>query len=432
MVTDRWHRSRPRVGDEPCRCGTARRPLYPTAEHPTEDRPGGKRWQVRYRDEAGDQRSRNFDKKTGIDPETCADAFDAQVQSQLNAGTYVDPEAGRITLGTYAAQWRRGLTSDPATLEVADKHLAHIADLYRRQMRLLSKSPSAVQQWISGLQGKGLDPGYIKVIVGTLSSIFAAAMDDGVITRNPVRARSVKLPPKVRHDVKPWTPEMIAAAAAELGERKNAEGIVWLAAIAGLRLGEVFAFAAEDIQFLGRDRRLSVRRQVKRIGKTLMFAPPKRGKERTIPLSDGLADLLAAQIKACPPTEVTLPWRRPDGKGHTAKLLFVRPGTALPWYRQSFEYLWYRACAAAGVPEGSDRRFHTLRHSAGSSWLVNGVDIRAVSQWLGHTDPGFTLRIYMHLMPDAADQGRRAMDTVIQQSKISGPSALKVPSGGDQ
>jgi integrase len=114
------------------------------------------------------------------------------------------------------------------------------------------------------------------VIVGTLSSIFAAALDDGVVQRNPVRARSVKLPPKPGRRIVPWTPEMVTVAAAELGKRKDAAGMVWLAVIAGLREGEVFAFAEEDIQFLGSDRHINVRRQVKRVGKTLVFAPPPR------------------------------------------------------------------------------------------------------------------------------------------------------------
>jgi hypothetical protein len=41
------------------------------------------------------------------------------------------------------------------------------------------------------------------------------------------------------------------------------------------------------------------------------------------------------------------------------------------------------------------------------------VNIRAVSQYLGHTDPGFTLRVYGHVMPAASDQARRAVDMAL-------------------
>jgi integrase len=45
--------------------------------------------------------------------------------------------------------------------------------------------------------------------------------------------------------------------------------------------------------------------------------------------------------------------------------------------------------------------------------LSSGVDIRALASYLGHSDPGFTLRVYTHLMPDAADRMRAAVDRVL-------------------
>jgi integrase len=61
-------------------------------------------------------------------------------------------------------------------------------------------------------------------------------------------------------------------------------------------------------------------------------------------------------------------------------------------------------------------------------WSVAGVDVRTVAAYLGHTDPAFTLRTYVHLMPDAADRARRAMDTFFKVE--SAQSALDVPSDG--
>ncbi|MEU7912285.1 hypothetical protein [Microbispora bryophytorum] len=58
-----------------------------------------------------------------------------------------------------------------------------------------------------------------------------------------------------------------------------------------------------------------------------------------------------------------------------------------------------------------------------------GVDIRTVAEYLGHADPGFTLRMYTHLMPKAADRARRAVDAFFTQEP-TGPSAPVVPSAG--
>lgn len=42
--------------------------------------------------------------------------------------------------------------------------------------------------------------------------------------------------------------------------------------------------------------------------------------------------------------------------------------------------------------------FHTFRHTCASLLFDNGRNIKQVQEWLGHADPGFTLRTYVHLM----------------------------------
>jgi integrase len=74
---------------------------------------------------------------------------------------------------------------------------------------------------------------------------------------------------------------------------------------------------------------------------------------------------------------------------------------------------------------------HVLRHTAASAWLAEGVDINTVAEYLGHEDPGFTLRTYTHLMPSAADRARKAMDAFFE-GKITEQSAQNVPSDGAQ
>ncbi len=65
------------------------------------------------------------------------------------------------------------------------------------------------------------------------------------------------------------------------------------------------------------------------------------------------------------------------------------------------------------MPGGRDAGFHQLRHHFASSLLSGGVDIRALATYLGHTDPGFTLRVYCHLLPDTADRMRSAVDAAL-------------------
>jgi integrase len=42
--------------------------------------------------------------------------------------------------------------------------------------------------------------------------------------------------------------------------------------------------------------------------------------------------------------------------------------------------------------------FHTFRHTCASLLFDDGRNIKQVQEWLGHADPGFTLRTYVHLL----------------------------------
>ncbi|GAA4225911.1 hypothetical protein GCM10022254_09000 [Actinomadura meridiana] len=433
-IYDRWHLSHPTTHPRwnhkdpekrltPCKCGRGKNKLYPTVNHGC-----GKRWQVRWREDNKRQGKQNFAERYGDDPEQHAEAYDAQVTNDLNTDSYITPERAKITLGEFAAEWRAGLTGDSVSLEGIDRRLKHIrgtdddpTPIAKTPISKLAKRPSMIQQWVKSLQNRGLAPGYIRDIRNTLSSVFIAAIDDGIAHKNPTRSSSVQLPPLDETLIEPWTPGMVAAARGELEERKDCGAMADLGAGAGLRQGEIFGVAEEDIVFLGRkqNRKIKVRRQVKLVKDpetdkhVPVFAPPKRGKTRDVPLSDVLGRKLSAHIEANSPRAVTLPWKKPDGKPVTVKLLFVRPdGKA--WHRKNFEYLWRAARRKAGAEATRANGMHVLRHSYASLILHKGVDVIKLAAWLGHTDPGFTLRYYGHFIPDLADLGREAVDEFLE------------------
>ncbi|MEU8310541.1 tyrosine-type recombinase/integrase [Actinomadura sp. NPDC048955] len=139
------------------------------------------------------------------------------------------------------------------------------------------------------------------------------------------------------------------------------------------------------------------------VAKRLAFSLAKGVKERGVPLPSSLALRASAHIAANPPVEVTLPWKTPDGPPHTARLLVAR-SSGRPHQGSGSNYMWHAVRKTIGVPETPENGMHVLRHTAPSAWLAMGVDIRTVAEYLGHADPGFTLRTYAHLMPNAADR----------------------------
>lgn len=77
----------------------------------------------------------------------------------------------------------------------------------------------------------------------------------------------------------------------------------------------------------------------------------------------------------------------------------------------------------AGMPKGFT--FHDLRHTHATWLLTNGVDLKTVSERMGHADEATTLRIYAHVLPgrdawaatvfeQAANQAASDIDEVLQ------------------
>jgi integrase len=184
-----------------------------------------------------------------------------------------------------------------------------------------------------------------------------------------------------------------------------------LAAGCGLRQGEVFGLAVDDVEFLGRT--LHVVRQVKMVRGRFIFALPKGRKTRDIPLPETVATELARHITAFPPLEVTLPWETPSGEATTARLLlYSRERHALD--RRHFNaYVWKAALAATGIEPSRANGMHALRHFYASVLLDAGESIKALSEYLGHSDPGFTLRTYTHLLPTSEHRTRQAVDRAL-------------------
>ena len=70
-----------------------------------------------------------------------------------------------------------------------------------------------------------------------------------------------------------------------------------------------------------------------------------------------------------------------------------------------------RIKARAGVRE--DLRFHDLRHTCATLLLGEGVNVKVVSEMLGHASITITLNTYSHVLPDMQDSAADAMEAVL-------------------
>jgi integrase len=364
----------------------------------------GLRYRARYIGPDGTEKSKSFPDKQKRKAETWL----ANIEADMSRGDYIAPESGKVTFEQYANKWMLTQMTDPATRESVEMRLRLHAIPHLGKRPMGSFTPTHLRFWMRTLEDAGLSAAYRRGIFAHVSTVFTAAVEDRIIRANPCSARSVKAPRLDPRKIKPWPATRVKAVRAALPERYRA--LVDPAAGCGLRQGEVFGLAVEDVDFLGGV--VHVVRQVKLLRNRPVFAPPKGGKERDVPLPESIAFALAGHLTRYPAAEVTLPWKTLDGPPVTATLIFRSP-EGLSLNRNRFnDRQWRPALRAAGVPTGRDNGMHALRHFYASVLLDAGESIKALSEYLGHHDPGFTLRTYTHLMPSSETRTRAAVDAV--------------------
>ncbi|OQO92445.1 site-specific integrase [Saccharomonospora piscinae] len=374
----------------------------------------GMRYRVRYLDPDGTERARTFPDKQ----KKRAEDFLIEVESDKREGKYVDPRAGRVSFRSVASRWVQAQTFDYTTRERVESRVAtHLLPFFEGRS-IGSVKPSDVQAWLRWLQDRQVAPASRVLYFSHLVSVFSFAQEDKLIVTNPARSRSVTRPREDTARVQPWSGQRARAVLDAMPERYRPA--VWVASGLGLRSGEVFGFSLEDVD---RDRNVvRVERQVRLVENRPVFAPPKRGKSREVPIGAALLDDLDAYAARFPPTAITLPWLHPSGEPVTVKLVMVN-GDGMAVRRTTFRTsVWLPALKRAGIehPTRADG-MHALRHLYASVLLDAGESVKAVSEYLGHTDPGFTLRVYTHLLPSSHERTRKALDAFFGMTLDDGP-----------
>jgi integrase len=214
----------------------------------------------------------------------------------------------------------------------------HIVGTSLGGRRLTSVLPSEVQSWASD-RAKELGPLTVRNLVSILRSIYASAVLDRLVGASPVVR--VALPRHERERVVPLTVDQVGRLAAAMPTRNQA--MVITQAGLGLRIGELLALRAVDVDFLHRTARVEF--QIAPGSKTRSEPKTPRSR-RTLPLPQVVADALAAHMAAYPPAA--------DGR-----LFFTKTG-AVYWHAYYGAKLFKAAVRKVGLPESTTT--HDLRH----------------------------------------------------------------------
>ncbi len=354
-----------------------------------EKRPNGQ-WRARWRESDGKQRARHFDRKLD------AQNFLASVRVDTSRGSYIDPGAGRETVGEYAPRW----AESQAWRESSRDRMTHVIRAHIvpavGTMQLRAVRRSDVQAWVGRMTSAGLAPSTVESYYRVLASVMKAAKDDRLIHESPCDKVSLPRAEGTKAALVPLSTEQVQAIACAVPARYRA--LVLGSAGLGLRQGEACGLTVDRVDFLRRTVRID-RQLLTPTSGPVRFGPTKTpSSNRVVALSSSVADELAAHLARF-------------GAGEHG-LLFTS-STGAPLRRST----WQAAFARAARDTGVDSSTHDLRHHCASLLISSGCSVTAVQHFLGHKTASETLDTYSHLWPNDGERIRAAIDAGFRKSE---------------
>jgi len=295
------------------------------------------------------------------------------IDTTLEARTDIQPSTKSI----YATLLRSQVLTDP----IASKPLADI-------------KPSHVEALIVRMRAKGSSPSTTRQTYTVLRAVLDTAVRDELLASNP--ATKVKRPGVPRTEARYLSTADVAALLAAAKDSRYAP-LLRLLVSTGLRRGEALALRWSHVDLTNGV--LRVRGTLARVGGVLVVGEPKTDRSRRdVPLfPSAVAALRAHKV------EQTAERLRAGSfwvdSGHVFATEFGEPCDP----RNALRALTTAAAAAGLTGIG----LHTLRHTAATTMLEQGVPLHTVSEILGHASVAVTGDTYGHVSTDGA---RTAMD----------------------
>jgi integrase len=342
------------------------------------------------------------------------------MEADKDRGDYHDPDVGKILFSDVAYRWLSSRVVDPSSLvRYETAYRLHVIPAFRAPpgpRHQAVGNPGVDQRTQRTLRTSTVITSFLVV-----QGILDLGVADDVIRKNPAKSPVIRAPVQTAPEIQIWEDRIVICI---IGAHPDLlRDLPELAASCGPREGELFGLAQEDFDF--DEKTVRFRRQIKKLGDGYVFALPKNDRERVVPLSDWAIQVAKWHIEKYPPQPYTLPREKPDGKPHTCRILFRWPTDGQHVKARNYsETIWKPALVRAGVipPPTRDRRgrsrytitrkegIHQLRHYFASVMPAGGVSITELAEYLGHSDPAFTLRVYTHMLPSSHDRARAVVN----------------------
>ena len=186
--------------------------------------------------------------------------------------------------------------------------------------------------------------------------------------------------------------------------------VILLAAYYGLRRSEVIGLKWSAVDFENKTVSISHKMVQNKNGVVGMDVMKTKSSYRTLPLIPQVEEALLAEKKK--QEEMKKVMRRGYCKKYTEYICVDAIGEIIkPDYVSDHFKIALRDNNLKPV------RFHDLRHSCASLLLANGVPMKMIQDWLGHSDMGTTANIYSHIDSESKKASAMAIGKALSVEK---------------
>ncbi len=309
----------------------------------------------------------------------------------------------------------------PAWKETTEKYYKSLikkANYVWGPQLLKSITPSDIQSGLNAMKGSARTRNAVRAM---LLQIFESAVANHIISSNPVRAT------KAAHGA---PHEKVALSVAELerllavaqsGSYSNAAtnnigaefnrrmlaASVTLAAMTGMRRGEVYGLKDEDLDIDGPTPRIRVRHNLLPNGN--ISTTKTLAGTRIVGITIKTAECLKQWIEYRDAYSLNVG----DQYVRESNLVFTGMWGGHVSYSNLMRRSWKALCRASGVPK--DFTFHGLRHTHITHLLAAGIDVKTVATRVGHNNPGYLLRSYAHSLDEQQQRLVNILDLIYKK-----------------
>ena len=309
------------------------------------------------------------------------------------------------TVASYMLLWLttvKAIELKPKSYDRLEQTVNLHVNPYIGQLQLQSITSDDVQDMINKLTAAGKSYSSIKKAYEAVSAAFKWGLysDPPKVKKNP--AANIKLPNKklfAQKQIPFYTSEealKLTSKALQIcanGKQRYPLGaFVPLLINTGLRASEVIALKWKpDIDLENRtltvhNNAVFIKDRERGKGYKLIeqdTVKTNAGQDRTIPLNDEAYNALVNLQKLT---------------GEKTWVLTTRKNTQMK--PRQLDQMFRRIAVASGLPEEKIYGVHALRHTFATLLLKNKVDIKTVSELLGHSDVSITYNTYIHVIKE--------------------------------